>query len=105
MADEYIKREDVLAKRLSGGITDAQGNFYGAGDFVLVDDIVSLLAADVRPVVRGRWSEDFECPHCGARQPIKYSPFPGEHSFEEDYVMYESNYCPNCGADMREAAE
>ena len=50
-------------------------------------------AADVRPVVRGKWiwtvaddeylGEYWKCNLCG------------EHS----YIGY--NYCPNCGADMR----
>ena len=46
-------------------------------------------AADVRPVVRGRW-ENFrgkpKCSHCKAVWP-------------EDYFQY--NFCPRCGANMR----
>lgn len=51
-------------------------------------------AADVRPVVHGKWYHDgsdwknrFICDQCG------YKWF-----FEAE----EANYCPNCGADMKE---
>ena len=55
-----------------------------------VFDIIDFIpAADVRPVVRGRW-ENFrgkpKCSHCKAVWP-------------EDYFQY--NFCPHCGADMR----
>lgn len=58
------------------------------------NEIVKIPAADVRPVVRGEWiwtidddeylGEYWKCNLCG------------EHS----YIGY--NFCPNCGADMRE---
>lgn len=44
-------------------------------------------AADVRPVVRGKWETDtchVYCSICG------------------EYENNKSNFCPNCGADMRE---
>ena len=44
---------------------------------------------DVRPVVRGRWIDNgftlHKCSLCGC----------------EDAFCKPSNYCPNCGADMR----
>lgn len=47
--------------------------------------------ADVRPVVRGRWEKDtpmgYKCSVCGCLMPGK------------------SNFCPNCGADMRGGSE
>ena len=45
-------------------------------------------AADVRPVVRGKWkvyNNTYMCSSCG--QPVSF---------------WQSNFCPNCGADMRE---
>ena len=55
------------------------------------DLIKSIPAADVRPVVRGKWITVkhplYECSICGA--------------VYQD-VGYGFNYCPNCGADMRE---
>lgn len=61
-------------------------------------------AADVRPVVRGKWvaeKEDVEwgcstvryrCSHCG-RLP---------HFDKESFKFLLSDFCPKCGADMRE---
>ena len=49
-----------------------------------------LITADVRPVVRGKWvlwmriPEDYVCDKCEWHSRIK------------------TNFCPNCGADMRE---
>ena len=55
--------------------------------------INQLPAADVRPVVRGKWIYDhwceFKCSNCGAWS--KSEPYRGRE-----------NFCPNCGADMRE---
>jgi hypothetical protein len=58
-------------------------------------------AADVRPVVRGKWIDmgDFiSCSSCNATH-LK--------EFESDYgkamrLDARTNFCPNCGADMRE---
>ena len=51
-----------------------------------------LPAADVRPVVRGKWEcatpVTCKCSKCG-------------HAIGDWYVA-RYNYCPNCGADMRE---
>ena len=64
-----------------------------------------LFPIDPRPVVRGEWvaeKEDVEwgcsavryrCSHCG-RLP---------HFDKESYKFLLSDYCPKCGADMREA--
>lgn len=47
-------------------------------------------AADVRPAVRGRWEKDtpmgYKCNTCGC------------------LMQGKSNFCPNCGADMRGGA-
>ena len=59
-----------------------------------IDDIP---AADVRPVVRGKWAKKnddvcywFECSVCGQRPP-----------WNEWGTEWQSPFCPNCGADMR----
>jgi hypothetical protein len=61
--------------------------------------IMNAPAADVRPVVRGKWITyrpdcrpvcDWKCSACGYDPDLGWQPF--------------FNYCPNCGADMREAA-
>ena len=59
----------------------------------------SIPAADVRPVVHGEW---------GKRLNPSFSPFDdsGAYLYRCNQCRhnqnYESNFCPNCGADMRE---
>ena len=59
--------------------------------------IDAIPAADVRPVVRGQWSRVYDdfmksnydtCSCCG----------------KEYFGAYGFNFCPNCGADMREGS-
>lgn len=69
----------------------------------IIDTLEAIPAADVRPVVRGRWvaeKEDVEwgcstvryrCSHCG-RLP---------HFDKESFKFLLSEFCPKCGADMR----
>lgn len=93
---EYIEREAALnanfkipAKRLDTRIKTARDAVQAYANY-----IADLPAADVQPVVRGKWvwtetgDEAYEqfwvCSVCG------------EHDF------YEANYCPNCGARMDE---
>ena len=59
----------------------------------LLDVLNSIPAADVVPVVHGRWIEDHDylkCPECSVM--VKW-----------DFVFFDIgdwNYCPNCGAKM-----
>lgn len=57
-----------------------------------IDYLDEVPAADVRPVVRGKWVEDdygfVRCSTCGMEWEEPEHP--------------KTNYCPNCGADMRE---
>lgn len=80
---EYIERDPLIE------ICDNQGHAD-------IDDILSVPAADVAPVVRGRWVQCFEdwrkqiegdkCSACGF-----------EH-YGTSIANY--HYCPNCGAKM-----
>ena len=82
--DEYIRREDVLEWFMPyahvGESIDAD---------VVISDIKGMKAADVAPVVRGRWvdtdSEFAQCSLC------KYPVYAAWNA---------TNYCPNCGAKM-----
>lgn len=52
------------------------------------DKIIDISPADVRPVVRGKWkitSIYIKCLECG-----------------ECFMLIPQNFCPNCGADMKE---
>ena len=61
--------------------------------------VENMPAADVRPVVRGEW---------GKKLNPSFSPFDDSGAYlyrcnQCGHIQnYESNFCPNCGADMRE---
>lgn len=60
----------------------------GSPDFFC--NVKSMVAADVAPVVHGRWIVDENgVTYCGRCRII------------DDYASVH-NFCPNCGADMRE---
>ena len=59
----------------------------------MLNDVEDFPAADVRPVVRGKWrlysplTDTYECDKCG---------------YQVIDESFRTNFCPNCGADMRE---
>ena len=71
---------------------------FGAGWDACLDAINSIPAADVREVKRGKWTLGHlpstsggsyavvQCSECNSQFPI-----------------WRTNYCPNCGADMRDS--
>ena len=63
----------------------------------MLNDVEDFPAADVRPVVRGRWEPVVDANEDG-------SPYQaGIHCSEcGHFDVWEFNFCPNCGADMRE---
>lgn len=75
---EYIERDAALR---GWPLCDEPADAY--------QYIRSYPAADVRPVRHGRWGVKNECSECGCQ------PW-----FERD--IHTLNFCPNCGADMRE---
>lgn len=93
---EYITKSDAVfcaCKVLDkfGGCT--MGAFCpDSGCREVREEFDKLPAADVKPVVRGKWERrnwgfDYDCCSvCGY-----------EHRYAGTF-----NYCPNCGADMRE---
>lgn len=92
---EYIEREKI-------GLTDFEiamcNGDYKEGMKMLLDKIASIPAADVRPVVRGKWTRRKSklytmCSACG----YGYS---NSHYHEVE----EFKFCPNCGA-MMEASD
>ena len=93
---EYISR-DAAIKRFNFAVLDCLGMepTIRAGD--IIKALESIPAADVRPVVRGKWIEDWEtgCSEC----PACHDTF-----LWEDYKgVAEWNFCPNCGARMEES--
>lgn len=88
--DDYISRE--AAKKAVCERCD----YAGTRECVsCVNPAEAIPAADVRPVVRGRWIWDDEGYHCSECWHHAYGNT-GE-ILSGDY-----HYCPSCGADMRE---
>jgi len=104
---EYIERETAIEavtvwykkacqpKNMSSYNLDSAA-FYLIGEraayITAISEIEALLAADVRPVVRGKWIGHQEgrwiyakCSECGTVHDVK------------------SNFCPNCGAKMEKS--
>lgn len=96
--NDYMDKQTAinLLDNLIGMVEDTQENDYDAA----LKMGIKALKADVRPVRRGHWIHDgFDIPHgvdwmhcseCGSRN--VYCP------------ATMTNFCPNCGADMREVA-
>lgn len=98
--DDYIKRDDAIMTAMN---YEGTGNAQDASQDIAAD-LTSIPAADVRPVVRGKWIqttqpmgwEDEECAECSVC---------GEDFVLDEWSMDDftntMNFCPNCGADMR----
>ncbi len=102
--NEYIGRRDAIkARKRSCNKNCLECDFAIEGDSwcegeVFVVDLLRIPPADVRPVVHGKWIFDCERKmhdgwtyrqyHCSA---CEFQMIGGNH-----------NFCPNCGADMRE---
>ena len=97
---EYIDREDAIDAVLIAYFNTPKINLNGE---LFYNAIRKLQPADVEPVKRGRWIYNTEsgecvCSACGENA----------LSFRKDTLygvdLYETcltDYCPNCGADMR----
>ena len=93
MATEYINREEAIAKITQLINKSGQYTAYESG----ADDACYIVehevpTADVVEVVQGEWVEDdygfIRCSVCGMEWDEPEHP--------------KTNFCPNCGADMRE---
>lgn len=82
---EYIERSVAIAKFTALEVTEPNATMADAKR--VLEDIP---AADVAPVVHGRWDETGYCVNCG-----RHAPF-----WSISFCCYKSKYCPNCGAKM-----
>ncbi len=125
MATDYISREAAIAMAFDYRI-DVIENDYDKGYQTAVKDIAkglnALPAADVRPVVRGHWANAHPsspmmdgggppyCSVCGKEVALR-SVVKTRWKFDRGLCSqpevvrsseeFLSNFCPNCGADMR----
>ena len=92
---EYIEREAAypLAKKICDAIDSEDFQRLNFGMRIL-DWIDDLTAADVRPVVHGRWIETKTGFHCSACK--------SKAKGTKDGALL-SSYCPKCGAMMEES--
>ena len=107
---EYIEKTQLLEKLKHRVSTDddskfATGFIKGTNEAlgIIEEWIASIPAADVAPVVHGRWLNfynDFscaECDRCGTTFEVTDSES-NEGLWNAFKLSY--NYCPNCGAKM-----
>lgn len=93
---EYIDREELLTHQYNA----SHSNWPQLAEMVVgVEDIEDAPAADVAPVVYGRWADSgrytfpsgntsVRCTNCGCALT------------ESEYRLNNWNYCPVCGAKM-----
>ena len=104
---EYIEKQTARPDAMCEGISCSECSFLKDRiklDGCRLDDfIMAIPAADVRPVIRGRWVKKYENPLDGN---FYCSNCKGEIDIADGYItpldlgLY---YCHNCGADLREA--
>lgn len=87
MADEYIRRAEALE------ITTRTCGDYAAA----YAEIWKLPAADVAPVVHGKWYLLDDCANAGLYCSVCSRRV---HREEFAYKKLRSKYCPHCGAKM-----
>ena len=100
---EYIEREALIAK-----FKQMEFGEHGLVERLFADGVYAVIAAfpaaDVAPVVHGRWDDSgrytfpsgataVRCTNCGCALT------------ESEYRLYEWNYCPICGAKMDGGAD
>lgn len=104
MAD-YISREAARPDAFCSGVSCQECPFckdiFNGG--CRVDDfIMALPAANVRPVVMGKWEDETGYIFSILAQRV-YCPVCKSYAYFSPITT--KNFCPNCGADMREISD
>ena len=87
---EYIEKATLLNRVIIPSICSCvQGPTAERLKKFCVDTVNNVSAADVAPVVHGRWECGCPCSVCGDRH----------GTYNSRHIPY-YNYCPNCGAKM-----
>ena len=91
---EYIDREALYEKAYWHGENPDVGNPFPDGvDAIDIKDVDAIPAADVAPVVHGRWEPGNPiCPVCGGN---KFKDLDADI-----WCDWMPDFCPNCGAKM-----
>lgn len=101
--DEYIGREAAKKELLSWALLVRNPGYMKRDDAMYLLDHIP--AADVAPVVHGRWEpyvEEVEIYNAGGVAERKQTGWICGRckSVESITRYYKTNYCPNCGAKM-----
>ena len=101
--DDFIKRSDALLAAFDLNLRDCSALLNNGIPYQHIKNALrTIKAIDVQPVVHGKWEEglcydyyskgvlESKCSICGSW-----------NLFDSDGYNCESNFCPNCGADMR----
>lgn len=91
---EYIKRETAVRAVMAAKWVD------GSDGAMAMEIVMTTPAADVAPVVHGRWDGD-TCTAC--KLPWKYNMV--QDADDWGYFDPMPDYCPNCGTKMDGGAE
>lgn len=95
--DDYISREAAILEFCDDCI-DKKWCKRNGGSCSKIKNINAVPAADVRPVVRGRWEPGETVFFCGVEHAAQRTcSVCGRSALDEPWY-----FCPNCGADMRE---
>lgn len=99
---EYIEREAArtLIKNFGkGAISDDRRELDAVDDIILLASAVECLpAADVAPVVHGRWEKYFHS-YFGRHQCV-CSECKDDDYWKKYFCYGNEHYCPHCGAKM-----
>lgn len=104
---QYIEREKLLELYVDGKYDTT---CYHVPVPVIIQNIKDIPAADVRPVVRGKW-EDVEVTYVADKTTLPFERISSMrcnqcNRYHTEIYYYGNptemaNFCPNCGADMR----
>ena len=99
---EYIARE-ALFEQLKAMESYNTSPMYRRGYDDCVATVLNAPAADVVPVVHGRWLHS-GCEECSGLEVVKCSECNHE-AFAIAFYVCNGNYCPSCGARMDGGAD
>ena len=99
--NDYINREEVI--EMLWDLVELENAYEMKKQAVEI--VQNWEPSDVRENVKGEWidttsGEHYKCSHCGALAPI-WIDESNSCEYDKDISEWLSDFCPNCGADMR----